>query len=349
MHKYTWDNKKLKNELKKLSIKLINENISEQEREELEAKLDIILEMRSYLSFPKIILRKAKFIDYDRDFDIDDAKETIKSYITPLQEDLMKIYYEEFLNRDFGDINPKHLKTYLPEGLKLLFSKETFLQVGGKKEDFEKMCNPKNHFLNLSNYSGRGCFFPYYEDSYIFSYGKNNVLSFCSLIHELGHYFEYCFNNFFINKPNGKNILYEEVSSLLFEHIGLDILRKHGIIDDEKKITMQKYIMDENTSIADEYFMLKTIINNPNPTILDKIRIHSYQNTVLNTTYYYSYIIAISFYYQYIDDPKLAINNLKHLLANFSEENELKCLEESGVDISGDTLRKHLDKLKRNN
>ncbi len=349
MQKYTWDYKKLKNELKEISIRLMLEDIPEQEKIKLENKLETILEMKKYLSIPETILKKIKFTDYDKDFDIDDAKETINSYITPFQEELMKEYYEEFLNRDFGYVSKKDLKTCLPRNLKLLFSKEIFLEAGGKIEDFKRMCDPKNHFLNLSNYSSRGCFFSYEKDSYIFSSNKNNVYSFCALIHELGHYFEYCFNDFFINTTDNRNILYEEISSLLFEHIGLDTLKKHGIIDDNKKTAFQKYIMGENTSVADEYFMLKTIINDPNPTFIDKIKVHSYPNTILNTTYYYSYIIAISLYYQYIDNSKEAINNLKHLLTNFNEENELKLLEESDIDLSGNTLRKHLDKLKRNN
>ena len=46
---------------------------------------------------------------------------------------------------------------------------------------------------------------------------------------------------------------------------------------------------------------------------------------------------------------ELAIKNLNHLFRKIDNNNEEKVLKESDIDISSNVLKKHLNKLKRNN
>lgn len=348
MGEYKWDIKELIKEYKFVIENLKSRNITNEEHAIFKAKLNALNDIIKYYSPISLILGKYNFNCYDKNFNIDNAKEELKLYVTPFQDEFMTINYEEFLNRDFNKINKEYFKTYLPEHLKIDYSKELFLKAGGKQEDFDKMFNPKNHYLHICKYNKGNSFFPYKDDSYILSSGKNNINSFFNLSHELGHYFEYCFNKDFIRNINKKNFLYEEISSLLFEHIALDILKSHEIINDELFLTIQTNIMSINTESIYNYFLLKTIINDPKPTFIDKLKLHTLSNTISDSVYYFSYIIAINFYYQYLVDNKSAIKNLKHLLLDFDYKKETALLEECDIDLSGNVLRKHLDKLKKN-
>lgn len=348
MKKYIWDIENLKQEYKKL-IKLIeNNNLDEENKKIVEIKLDILSDMLDSIKTKNVIINKLNLPIFDIDFSIEDAKTSYSTQITPLQHEIMKKAYDEILNNDFEYTDKNTLDIFLTQNKKILLSKETFLKAFGNINDFNKIINPKNNFLYLTNKLAKSCFFPYDKDCFILSNNSNNINSFCSLNHELGHYYEYCFNNFFENPSDEKGILYEEVTSLLFEHICLDVLKSHGIISEQEKLDMQKFMMFCNTSASNNYFLIKTIINNPNPTFLDNIRVHFNSQTLMNTIYYYSYIIAINLYYQFINDPKLSIKNLKHILLKFDPENELKLLEESDIDLSGHVFKKHINKMKRN-
>lgn len=348
MQRYKWNKQGLINEYNSILKDLKRSNITEKERTILETKLMVLKDMFKNYSNINLILTRFNFNYYDKSFNINNAKEEFELYVTPFQDDFITTTYEEFLNRDFNNFNKKNLETYLPEDLKINFSKELFLKLEGKQEDLDKMMNPKNHYLHMCKYNKGNHFFPYGDIAYILSSGKNNIDSFCNLNHELGHYFEYCFNNDFIMDINKRNFLYSEISSLLFEHIALDILKYHEIINDELFLEMQDYMMTLNTGTISDYFIFKSIINDPNPTFIDRIRLHFKNNTISDSVYYYSYIMAINFYYQYLEEPKLALKNLKHLLLDFDYKKELALLEECDVDLSGNTLVKHLDKFKKN-
>lgn len=348
MRKYYWDKKELLREFNMLKKLLNNSSVSDDEKKKIQTKLMMLLDMNECSKVLKRCIRNLRIFNCDVFFNIDSASNEIKNNITKLQDDIMRTHFDLFYNSNINNTYPNAYKKFLPENLKIFFEKEVFLSAKGKEEDFKRMAECKNHFLCLDKHLESGYFFPYDKKSFILSNGKNNVKSFITLSHELGHYLEFCFNDFFI-KPNNKSKLYEEVSSLLLEHISLDILRKHGIIDAREKTDIQKQIMHVNTSPAEDYYLIRSIINDSGPTDIDRIRVHFYNDVVENLTYYYSYIMAVNLYYQYLEDPNMANKNLRKLLINYSDENELELLRECKIDINGNVLKKHLDKLKSSN
>lgn len=346
MTNFKWDKEQLRKEKKEIYKALLNPNLTKMSKKVLETKLEVLTEMERKLSFKNLFSQKFPVRYFDKDFNIQVAKEGLESSITYFQNDIMTVFFEEFLSKDFGEVNEKHLKTFLPEDSVIPLAKETYLKFGGDLNDFERITNPSNHYLHICKYNKGNYFFPYGNRAYILSHYKNDICSFGNLIHELGHYLEYCFFNYFIIDEK-KNYLYSEISSILFEHIGLEILKNHEIINDEKLSTMQKNIMYVNTEDIDNYFILRSIAYDPKPTFNDKIKVHFYKDTFYDSAYFFSYILAVNLYYQYLEDPKNALVNLKHLIMDFDESKEMKLLEESGIDLSGNVLRKHLNKMKK--
>ncbi len=348
MRKYYWDKKELLREFKTLNAMLHNNRVSDDEKKKIQKKIIMLQDMNMCSKALMRYINNYRFFNYDSYFNVYNAKEELKNNITQLQDNIMKASFDLVYNSKISYVNPKVYKRFLPENLKIFFEKEVFLNADGKEEDFKRITECKNHFLYLDKHMENGCFFPYDKKAFILSNGKNNIRSFVTLSHELGHYLEFCFNDFFISS-NNESKLYEEVSSLFLEHISIDVLKKHGIIDEKEKIDIQKQIMQINTSTAEDYYLIKMIANDSNPTNLDKIRVHFYNDVVKNLTYYYSYIIAINLYYQYIEDPNSANNNLRKLLINYSDENEKELLKECDIDVNTNVLKKHLEILKSSN
>ena len=88
------------------------------------------------------------------------------------------------------------------------------------------------------------------------------------------------------------------------------------------------------------------ISTNDKPNFIDKFKMHFYSNSLNEIIYYYSFLVALNLYYQYLDNPLEAVKNLKHILINIKEEKEETILKEAQIDLSGICIKKHLEKIK---
>ncbi len=347
MNDYCFSKEKLNSEYKYVKEKLDQENLPNNIIADLNLKIATLDDIRNTFKLKTYIKNLINLPTYDKNFNYKVAQEKLNKYVSKLQHEIIKNTYEYFLGNDFKS-NDEIMSFYLSKKSILTYAKETFLSIGGNSKKLDIIMGPKNNLLFLSNRIIAGLFYPYGKKGYILSYDTDNINSFCCLNHELGHYYEHCIHN--LSKINDeKTFLYSEVLSIFNEHIGLDILKKHNVINDNDILEIQRCILLNNINTISNYFDLRFLVNKDNKNISEKAKIHMYKNAIEDASYYYSYIIAINFYYQYQCDPILAIKNLNHLFRKIDNNNEEKVLKESDIDISSNVLKKHLNKLKRNN
>ena len=348
MKKYSWDAKDIKRKYN-LQKRIVNAACLRPKKEYMREKnkLRALSELYADIGL-KSIITNGEPSNFSPLFTIEDAKKAFRKYNTDYQKDFITIAYDKTLECDLNCYDSKTPKKFFPTEISLDFAGKVFTDLDGSKDDFKILKNNTNNNFRISPFH-KSYFIPAVNDFYISVTERRNIKSFQSLVHELGHYYQfYLDKNEYRNKPDNY-INYSEITSLLFEHLGIDKLTRYGIITENEKKGLFENSFLVNSDKVINYLEMLDIVSSDNIDLKDKLFIMNNKQTIFDTVYFFSYVIAINFYEQFIKDKKQALNNLKKLLLLYSKEDEIDLLEKCEIDLEGNVLKKHLDNLKRSN
>lgn len=335
MNKYYWDNKQIKDEFKRIKFDIENNGYENFENSQF-ANISELFDASRLFGMPRA--RK-------RFFNKDDIRYCIKDYSTSFQREKLLQNYSLIKSDNKYDYTMKFKNNKISTDNMLKYVSDLFISIGGDKKDIDKIYNPNNHFLFFRKYINTAYFLNYKKDGYITLKNNNDILSLLRLAHETGHYYEFCLNNKSFNN-NDKLTNYDEIVSIFFEHLMIDILFDKKIINEKEKdlllfdLFALNFDMDNFYKAFSSSFYVDSEMFNKVPLYINQFDLY--------INYGYSYLIALELYYLYKENKEDAINKLNKILLNNNEHKEEDLLKECKIDLDGKILLKHLKKIKKN-
>lgn len=335
MKRYKWNKKEIKNQLKELKLKSVNE-YDEKKVNTIETDIEALEELVDSIGFFNII----KNILYNNFtwyyIDKDKADEIIHEHCTDFQTQKMfdadEIILKSGLDYDIHKIKKIKIKKDKQISLATDILKEFNIPI----YKFDELLDPNNHILDVCFFTFSNNFYSLSDSYYMSIKYRNNLESYLSFIHELGHFAEYHFNENMLLEDNRNN--YSEISSLFFELIAIDKLVKEGIITQKEAYNLYSSMIILND--INNYLKIYEIKENKKKAFKE--------NPVNEPLYFYSLLIALDLYEQYQESPKEAIKNVKRLLENINYKDEEELLKECNIKVDNENLQKHIEKIKRN-
>lgn len=347
--KYNWDKNELLSFKNKSIEKLLNNDYRDnKEKSELEYNVCCVEEMICDMKKDSKIDKNRFFLLFTSNkIKLENFYEGIDLYSTEFQRNFIKKIY------DVHETHPiycdgKILKGYLPfkDQLELCYKLYSF-DINGRK-----MCNtifdPTKHNLRFCK-DRKNSFYPIGDRGLISVRQNNDIYTFLSLAHELGHSYE-----FLIDKKrncifNDAYTHYSEMYSLFFEHLAADLLRKENLITENERLDIMRNLYEINFEDIEDFIFL-LISRGEKLTLREKFYVKNMDTLpIANSQYFYSYVIAINMYKKYLSDPEKALYLMQYLNNNFEAEKEEQILEYCDIDLSNETLIKHLNNIKKRN
>lgn len=331
MKKYTWDIPfliKRKNEL----LIFLNNNLTEAEKDKINFDIDNIDGMLENFS----IMNNIDSYPY-----LFKTKKEITESITNLFNRTLTTFQKQYIceiSRYFSDYETDYIDASIFTNKRIPL--ENQLDIITKNFSFNKtllkenknLFNPNNKRLlifstiDINNF---GCFD---NTGYIANQNKGSIEHFCCLCHELGHNHELVLTNnridylYFIKNMNHL-FLYREIYSIFYELLSSHFLFKEKIITKEEEISIHNNIFQDNTGRIDKFILAHIIKKEEDISIKEMLSFKVLNLTLDNIAlYYYSYLIAVNLFEQFLIDEEKALYNLNYLINNITPENESKIL-----------------------
>lgn len=348
MKEYKWDKKDLKNTKKDLFNIIDKDNLDIDEENICKSDLIVLQEILDETKLKNIIYSYIPEFLIKRNFS--NLSNDTYRYSTLFQRDMIVTSKDVFKELAYDRDSKKALNIKMPINDQMLLAKEVYNSFDPCSYNFDKITDSNNHFLNMSKYIKNSLSFNLGNNGYILiGNTSDKVITYQKLVHELGHFYECNISNRYNDEEDCKYINYQEVISILFEHIGCQLLEDKGIISNQQKLDIMDDIRRINTDIY-YYIKLLSITCNPNPSFKEQVLARSPSNPLMDAMYYYSYLIAVNLYYIYMQDKKYAVDYFNHIANDINPDNEISILNEIKFNEEHQILKKHLIKLdKRNN
>lgn len=348
MEKYTWNIKDIKN-LKKKYVDEAYTHISDERSADIQSNIQTINSMilQYKLSSPILTSLYDATFKFNPRYTIEEFRTDKKDFSTPFQIDIA--FTNNNLLKEYNDFlcDFKLIANKISFKHQMKLTKENYLDIFGNKKDIDFIFNPSNHRLHMCRNKQNN--FTYNLDNlvYLMIYYSNTIKTYLSLNHECGHLYEHYLTDVSYIK-NPRLYSYSEVSSIFLELISANKLLIEKIITNDEAKNIHLDILTTNLQIYD--FMQALDINSKaSQSLIDKLKMCTLSESVEQLHYHVSYIIALNLYYQYLQSPKDAVNNLKYILCNINENKEKEILKNAEIDLSGKCLEMHIEKQKRNN
>ena len=297
--------------------------------------------------------------NYDENYHSD--KFQFKNNIKTIKElsEFQKETLKKFLNNTCND---KFLKLQDNINYKNNFNyiKHTFMFVNKVNPEFKKELKKagkkqKIYVDNVKKQNGLyGLFYPYdYDGNYYYVKNHNKGDTFISLNHELGH----GMSNKLCNES--KTPMYDEALSILIELLANDYEHQKKLIDDKTYIKNYNntYLFYVYESFYESLFTFNLIENDNSSKInLKKYKDEFIKNNEVknfkckdilscdleyNLTYMYSFLVAVSVYENYKNNPRKAIEVMLDILRNVKNK-EREIFDYYNIDINN-SINKYLD------
>ena len=332
MKKYTWDIPSLKQEKKELLKTTINRNLSNEERNILNLDIENLEDMldNSFIS------RHIPYLPY-----LFEGKKTLEKHILELFGDFISQFQiqtikntsDYFLNCKSNSLDDSIFNTNITLENQIELIKKYFSFNNILKKDNIELFNPNSRRLHIHNNKLKNTFYYANKKGYIYNYNKEALDDFTSLCHELGHNHEFILTNnridirYHIYEEN-YFLLYREIYSIFYELVSSYILQKEKIITLEERYIFQKNVFDMNTENLDKLIISYLISKEQDMTLRELLMFKSLSLPIENIAfYYYSYLIAVNLFEQFLIDEEKALYNLNYLISNVTPENEEKVLK----------------------
>ena len=346
-NKYKWDKKEILKKymnLKKQKLTFEDEIIN---NHYMEALMEL-LKYNKYESlinkYPYLLLTKKKLKE-EADYFFNDE-------ITNFQKDAIVNNLDiilDYQNEEENDILTN--KIDIKDQINLI--KEYFSINDKLINKHEELFNKENNFLNITKKYVSDFFCGSYNDGYITNKNNNNVYGFLALCHEVGHFDEFFTSGEEINKKiliDGEKINnYDEISSIFYELISIDILKENNYISEKEANALYSETLEINTKNIVYLDIFKDIYDGKN----DKSSkyIHFLETDISNISiYYYSYLVATSLFEDYLIDRDKAFYNLNYINNNITQDNEYNVLKYCDIDLHNiDKVKNHINRIKKKN
>lgn len=281
-----------------------------------------------------------------------DIENKINTYFSPIQKNIITHTHKEISN----------IKTKDSDGVRILskpFTIEEQIEFIKKHLSFNNqilldgyttMFNPDNHKLNIVDIPNKNCYFAY-KQGFINNTNTEDLHSLLALTHEIGHYNEGLLtNNDFISLEIQSLNGYDEISSILYEFITVHELQKNNIINKLEARDLYNYIFDVYNPDISKIILFFMIYDDPYISFRELLHLKTYnpREIISDAHYFYSYIIALKLFYQYLTDKEKCFYNLNYLYENLMPENEeqvLNFIDANPEDLS--YVKKHINKFKK--
>lgn len=333
MKRYKWNKKEIKKQLEELKLKSTKES---KKIYNIESDIEALEELIDSIGFFNII-KNTLYNNFTWHYiDKDKADEIIHEHCTNFQTQKMFDADEIILNSGLDYDIYKIKKIKIKKDKQISLAKDILKEFNIPIYKFDELLDPNNHILDVCFFTFSNNFYSLSDSYYMSIKYRNNLESYLSFIHELGHFAEYHFNENMLLEDNRNN--YSEISSLFFELIAIDKLVKEGIITQNEAYHLHSSMIILND--INNYLKIYEIKENEKKAFKG--------NPENEPLYFYSLLIALDLYKQYKVSPKEAIKNVKHLLENINYKDEEELLKECNIKTNNENLQKHIKKIKRN-
>lgn len=343
MKKYSWDLKYLKNQKKELEEYIKSNNLNKKEKEKIDYDIENIESMldnfsiRNYFNFlPYLFVSRNQLINH--------ISEIIDTHLSNFQKTTINETSKYFYDYEAPAVSTSVLKTPLALETQIDIITKNFSFNKILLEENKQILNPNSKRLHLFSNKQKNDFSCFNNNGYISIHSKEDVKSFCCLCHELGHDHEFILSNnridynyFFNNKKT--LFVYREVYSIFYELLSIYFLEKERIINSKDAIILYNNTFQCNTEDINK-FILALIINEEKNIDLIELLCFKRMNVTLQDVilYYYSYLIAVNLFEQFLEDPEKALYNLNYLIENITPNNEEKVI--NYIDANPNDLTK---------
>lgn len=331
IEKYSWDIDSFKRRYDEVMKILLEETLTKKKENEYNCELDTLelllntINDDNSISLPYLFLKTEKIND--------EIKKIISKKSNNFQRSIIIESSKVFRGVKTNLIDYKSLEKSIPLQTQMKLIIENFNFKSKLKSEHIKLLNSASKQLQFFRNKDENSFVFYNNIGYIANKNNETLSDFCNLCHEIGHYDEVLETNNRLSieydiKHNYRIWLYVEVYSLFYELLSVHFLNKEKLIDENEKSNIFNDIFDSCINQIDQYLLGLNIFYKNKPSLyqLAKLRFSKGFENSNRSLYYYSYLIAVNLFEQFLKDEQRALYNLNYLVNNITPENEKQVL-----------------------
>lgn len=329
--KYSWDIESFKKRYNEIINILSKEILTEKMEDDYNYELDILelffdpFEENSKLKMPYLFFNKEKLKN--------EIINTISKKTNEFQRSIIIESSKTFKTIKTRQINYKYLdKTFpLKDQIELIYKNFSFNEA--LKKTHITLFDPLSRQCQISSTEEENSFIFYNNKGYIVNKNNETLLDFYNLCHETGHHDEAILTSNRLSieydiKHNYKIWLYIEVYSIFYELLSIYFSNKEKIINEDEKNNLFNDVFNSYINGIDKYLLGLRVFYKNKITPIDSLILRFSNGFEKNNSsiYYYSYLIAVNLFEQFLKDEEKALYNLNYLINNITPKNEIKIL-----------------------
>lgn len=354
---YKWDLNFLKSKSFQLLLSLDNYDLTKLEKDEINLEIEKIDCMLNHFSVGNI------FLKYPYIFT---SKKELFKCISFVFDELLSDFQSKsildaskyFFDYDVKAIDQNILNKRIPLQNQIDIIMKNFSFNQSLLEENRHLFNPNNNRIQIFQNKRINEFNTIDGKGYIANQNNECIEDFNALCHELGHDHEDFLTNERLNynyfiKDNNHFFSYREIYSIFYELLSILFLKKDNVITKEEEINLYNNIFQCNTDNINNLLMAYIINREKNMSIRELFTFKMTKTTINDISlYYYSYLIAVNLFEQFLNDEEKALYNLNYFITNITPENEEKVLNYTDTNPNDLTkIKNHTTQFikKRNN